>query len=304
MPREARHAARFASPRLDRPIVWIDAGPVRWRTALARGYPMTTSAPSLRLRLQAATGTHRGDRDYQQDRVEILAHPHQAGLLLAVLADGMGGRSGGRMASDQIILTSRQLFERYHPEQQSPRQLLASIVREGHLMIRLNAMSSEQEPHSTIACVLIQPNGYCTWAHVGDSRVYVFRGETILGRTRDHSYVQDLVDRGDISASAARNHPMSNVLTASLGTAEDPPVATDAVALLPGDAVLLCTDGIWHYFLDTDFGKIVSTIEPRAACEFLVSAARQRGGGRGDNLSLAILKLQARDKRAGSPPAT
>lgn len=254
---------------------------------------MTTRAPRLRLRLQAATGTHRGDRDYQQDRVEILAHPHHPGLVLAVLADGMGGRSGGRMASDQVILTARQLFERYNPADQSPRQLLAAIVREGHLMIRLNAMSSEQEPHSTIACVLLQPSGYCTWAHVGDSRVYLFRGEMLLGRTRDHSYVQDLVDRGSITDDVARNHPMSNVLTASLGTAEDPPVATDAVALLPGDSVLVCTDGVWHYFLDTDLGRVVETLEPRAACEFLVDAARQRAGGRGDNLSLAILKLKS-----------
>ena len=276
-------------------------GPRRRRQGLTHRpeYAMTTRAPRLRLQLQAATGTHRGDRDYQQDRVEILAHPHHAGLVLAVLADGMGGRSGGRMASDQVIMTARQLFERHSPSHQSPRQLLAAVVRESHLMVRLNAMSSEQEPHSTIACALLQPNGYCTWAHVGDSRIYIFRGDALLSRTSDHSYVQGLVDQGAITDAVARNHPMSNVLTASLGTAEDPPVATDAAALLPGDAILLCTDGVWHYFLDSDLGRVVGTLEPRAACEFLVSAARQRAGGRGDNLSLAILKLQARESPDG-----
>ena len=64
-------------------------------------------------RIQASTGIHRGDRDYQQDQVCLLNHPRHSSCMLAVLADGMGGRSGGRKASDQVMLTARQLFERY-----------------------------------------------------------------------------------------------------------------------------------------------------------------------------------------------
>ena len=66
-------------------------------------------------RLSAATGIHRGDRAYQQDQVEILPHHRVPGCALAVLADGMGGKSGGRKAADQVILTARQLFDRYVP---------------------------------------------------------------------------------------------------------------------------------------------------------------------------------------------
>ena len=64
-------------------------------------------------RLVAATGIHKGDRAYQQDQVEIIAHPRTPGCALAVLADGMGGKSGGRKAADQVILTSKQIFERH-----------------------------------------------------------------------------------------------------------------------------------------------------------------------------------------------
>jgi Serine/threonine protein phosphatase len=67
------------------------------------------------LRLLAATGIHKGDREYQQDQVALLVHPRHKGCILAVVADGMGGRSGGRKASDQVMLTARQLFERYSP---------------------------------------------------------------------------------------------------------------------------------------------------------------------------------------------
>ncbi len=66
-------------------------------------------------RLTAATGIHKGDREYQQDQVGIFTHPRVPGCLLAVVADGMGGRSGGRKASDQVMMTARQLFERYAP---------------------------------------------------------------------------------------------------------------------------------------------------------------------------------------------
>ncbi len=246
-----------------------------------------------KLQLQAASGTHRGDRAYQQDRVEILPHPRIAGLLLALVADGMGGRSGGRMASDQVMLTARQLFFGYVPAQQTPRQLLQAILSESHLVIRLNAISSEQEPHSTLACALLLPDGQCHWTHVGDSRVQVFRDGAMLVRTRDHSYVQDLVDSRQLSQAAARNHPMSNVLTASLGMDGEPPFAADALQLLAGDCLLLCSDGIWHYFTDSELARVLTRLDPRAACAYLIDAARSRAAGRGDNLSLAVLKLSA-----------
>ena len=265
-----------------------------------------------KLQLQAASGIHRGDRDYQQDRVEILAHPRVPGLLLALIADGMGGRSGGRMASDQVMLTAQQLFFGYTPARQAPRALLQTIHRESHLMIRLNAISSEQEPHATLACALLLPDGQCHWTHVGDSRVQVFRDGSMLLRTRDHSYVQDLVDARQLTPAAARDHPMSNVLTASLGMAGEPPFVADTLQLLPGDCLLLCSDGVWHYFTDAELARVLTRMEPRAACGYLIDKARERAAGRGDNLSLAVLKLNAATltaaaaeppSEAGAPPA-
>ena len=73
------------------------------------------STSSLGYRLSATTGIHRGDRAYQQDQVQILPHARVPGCVMGVLADGMGGKSGGRKAADQVILTAQQLFERYAP---------------------------------------------------------------------------------------------------------------------------------------------------------------------------------------------
>ncbi len=254
------------------------------------------------LQLQAAIGTHRGDREYQQDRVEVFAHPRVKGTLLAVVADGMGGRSGGRMAADQVMITASQLFERYLPGTDDPRTLLQTILHEAHTMIRLTAISAEQEPHSTIACALLHGDGNCWWAHVGDTRIHLFRGGELQRRTRDHSYVQDLVDGGELSENMARNHPMSNVLTASLGTPEAPPMGSEELLLQAGDMLLLCTDGVWHYFVDSELGATLDALEPREACEALIKRARQRAAGRGDNLSLAILKISAAPPPAPAPP--
>ena len=80
-------------------------------------------------RLTASTGIHKGDRDYQQDQVMLLSHPRAKGCLLAVLADGMGGRSGGRKASDQVMMTARQLFERYDPVTDDPEATLKQLLR-------------------------------------------------------------------------------------------------------------------------------------------------------------------------------
>lgn len=244
-------------------------------------------------RLTAATGIHKGDREYQQDQVVLLSHPRAKGCILAVLADGMGGRSGGRKASDQVVMTAKQLFERYAPETDDPLAALKQLVFEAHMVIKLTAISSEEEPHSTIAAFLINPRGDCYWAHAGDSRIYHFHGNKIVACTKDHSYVQTLVSRGELTPEQANFHPQSNILMGCLGTEKDPPIDTHFIAQLkPGDTLMSCSDGLWHYFSDAELGSVLANLSPREASEFLVEKARLRAKGSGDNLSLAIVKFE------------
>jgi serine/threonine protein phosphatase PrpC len=246
-------------------------------------------------RLTASTGIHKGDRDYQQDQVQLLSHARAKGCLLAILADGMGGRSGGRKASDQVMMTAQQLFERYAPETDDPVASLKQLVSEAHTVIKLTAISSEEEPHSTVAAFLINPGGDCYWAHVGDSRVYHYRNNKLVKRTLDHSYVQSLVNRGELSAEEANFHPKSNILMSCLGTDKDPPVDTHFISqLYAGDILMACSDGVWHYFTDAEIGSVLSTLSAREATEFLIEKARSRAKGSGDNLSLVIVKLESK----------
>lgn len=244
-------------------------------------------------RLSAATGIHKGDRDYQQDQVCLLSHPRAKGCVMAVVADGMGGRSGGRKASDQVMLTTRQLFERYAPATDDPLATLKQLVLEAHMVIKLTAISSEEEPHSTIALFLINPDGSCHWVHAGDSRIYHFRGNQLVTRTKDHSYVQTLVNQGELTPEQANFHPQANILMSCLGTEKDPPLDHHFILKLqPGDTLMACSDGVWHYFTDMELGSVLSNLSPRDASEFLIDKARARAKGGGDNLSLAIVKVE------------
>ena len=245
-------------------------------------------------RITASTGLHKGDREYQQDQLVLLNHARVSGYMLGVIADGMGGRSGGRKASDQVMMTARQLFERFDPYADDAPAMLKHIVKEAHLVIKLTAIAAEEEPHSTAALFLITPAGQCYWAHTGDSRIYHFHKDQLVKRTLDHSYVQTLVERGEITTEEAHSHPDSNILLGCLGTDSEPPVDVHLLPqLLPGDTILACSDGIWHYFTETELGAVLFGIPPRDAAEFLIEKARHRARGAGDNLSLIVIHISA-----------
>ncbi len=250
------------------------------------------------LRIQAATGLDRGDRDYQQDQLCLLTHARVGGCLLGVVADGMGGRSGGRKASDQVMLTAQQLFERYDPASDIPRAFLSQLVQEAHLVIRLTAAAAEEEPHSTLAAFLLNPEGDCHWVHAGDSRIYHFRNGKLQHRTQDHSLVQMLVERGEMSEQEAQHDPRSNILMGCLGTDKPPPETFYTVEKMQaGDVLLACSDGLWHYFLTDELGKTAALLTPKEACPFLIQKAKQRAEGAGDNISLILMKWE-------KPPTT
>jgi serine/threonine protein phosphatase PrpC len=105
--------------------------------------------------------------------------------------------------------------------------------------------------------------------------------------------VQTLVDRGELTDEEANVHPQSNILMGCLGAEDDPPATHHFVPQLrPGDVLMCCSDGIWHYFSPTELGSVLSSLSPREASEFLIEKARSRGHGGGDNMSLAIVKLE------------
>lgn len=254
-----------------------------------------------RYKLAACTGQHIGDRGEQQDRIGVFTSPRLPGSALFVLADGMGGKTGGAMAAQQVISTAKSLFEAYTPAEETPAQLLTQLASESHTIIRLSAMTEEKEPHSTMVALLLQP-GRADWAHVGDSRLYRFHNGGVVKRTVDHSFVEQMVQQGRLTREQAVGHRLSNLLVNALGT-EKPanPTLDCATDLQPGDCFLLCSDGLWAYFDDDELGQVLGNNPPRAASEYLIQQARERAEGHGDNCTLAIAKLEAPAPAAAFP---
>lgn len=257
-----------------------------------------------RFKVTACIAEHIGDRPEQQDRVAILTSKRNPGALLAIVADGMGGRTGGRMASDQVIATADSLFQELSEQDTALPQLLKQIAAEAHTVIRLTAISSEKEPHSTIVALIVKKD-YAIWAHAGDSRLYYFRAGRLVHRTDDHTYASMLAAEGKVEAAEVAANKYKNILVSALGIAREPQVVVgEANELRVGDAFLLCSDGLWAYFEDYELGSLLHSLSPREASEHLVRIARDRAKGRGDNLSLAIVKLEAPEPKKRMPTAT
>jgi serine/threonine protein phosphatase PrpC len=249
-----------------------------------------------RYKVAACTAQHIGDRAEQQDRVGIFTSRRMPGSALFVVADGMGGKTGGAMAAQQVMTTAKSLFEEFSPVNESIDALLTQIVHEAHTVIKLSALSSEKEPHSTIVAMLLQPDR-ADWAHVGDSRLYLYHDGELIERTVDHSYVEQLISEGKIRPEEAQSHRLSNLLTSALGTTKIPQInfgGTDT--LTPGECFLLCSDGLWHYFTEPEMGQLLAQNPPRIASEELIQLARERARGAGDNCTLAIIKLDPPDE--------
>lgn len=245
-------------------------------------------------KIEAGTGQHIGDRQEQQDRVALFVSPRAPGYMMAVVADGMGGISGGRLAAEQVISSAKQAFDQFSPQTDSVEALLESVVRDAHTIIKLTAISSDKKPHSTMVALVLTPERSAFWVHIGDSRLYRFNGPNLAERTTDHSYSEQLVQEGKLSRHAAKTSKFSNILINMLGADYiEPEIALQRYdQLKAADAFLLCSDGLWHYFSDMELAAAVAAHSPRQASEMLINKARERAAGTSaDNATLAIVKL-------------
>ncbi len=255
------------------------------------------------LTIDACAAQHHVDRKEQQDRVAIFPHPRHNGVLLAIVADGMGGHTGGALAAEQVVHTARTNLEHFAPGEENPRYLLENSMHEAHTMIKASRFINEKDPHSTAVAMVVQP-GHITWGYCGDSRLYHFHGKHLQTRTVDHSYVEHLVASGRITPLQALTHPNRNVLMTSLG-GENAPRFDFAEHNAPsaGDNFILCSDGIWAYFSDDELGCLLNENSAREACQKIIRLARERASGSGDNLSLVVIRLQEATRKPGHRPA-
>src|SRR4051812_33127072 len=171
---------------------------------------------SQQYKIEAGTGQHMGDRNEQQDRTALFAAPKAPGYMMAVLADGMGGLTGGALAAEQVIRTAQQHFDHFSPLTDDVETMIKTIAEEAHTVIKLSGISAEKQPHSTLVILVLTPDKTAVWGHAGDSRLYRFVGPNLGERTIDHSYVEKMISEGKLTPEEAKNHRLSNLLVNTL----------------------------------------------------------------------------------------
>lgn len=245
-------------------------------------------------KIEAGTAQHIGSRAQQNDRAALFTGARAPGYVLAVLADGL---AGGAIAPEQVLHTAKLVFDEFKPGDAASvermAELLRAIVHETHLVIKMNGVTTGTEPLASFVGLLISPQGQAVWAHVGDSRLYRFAAGQCRARTSDASYIEHLVGNDKLSSEAARIHRQSPLLLNVLGNIHKEPFVTigSHEGLAADDAFMLCSDGLWAYFTDTELGSVLNKNTPRQASELLINKAAERAEGKGDNCTMAMIKL-------------
>lgn len=211
---------------------------------------------------------------------------------LAIVADGMGGYEGGQEASRLAVETVRDVYD--HAFNGNTQQALLAAFDSAHAAIQHYASEHAEFHGMGTTCTAFAIVGRQLWfAHVGDSRLYLIRSDTISRLTRDHSYVGRLVESGIVRSEDAETHPQRHILTAALGTGEGvfPDTSDGPVALEEGDTLVLCTDGLWSMVSDQELASAVRSRTPAQSSSALVKMALERGGP--DNITVLVLRISA-----------
>lgn len=220
---------------------------------------------------------------------------------LCVVCDGMGGHAAGREAAELALETIFDAFDRADDEA-PPAQVLRSAIEDASHRVHFMRTSEigAGRPGSTVVAILLHALG-TEVAHVGDSRAYLVHEGRILRLTRDHSIVQELVDRGLLTQKQAIHHPEANRITRALGMTPDVNVEARPrpVHHVPGDAFVLCTDGLCNLVENAEILSIVGGEPAEQAVGKLVDLANARGGH--DNITVVVLR--AREPAAASTAA-
>jgi len=246
--------------------------------------PRAVEAPEETLRLAVFAVTDTAGRDQNQDVAAALAigssGPSGAGEnFLLIVADGMGGHPAGDVASQIAMNTLVEAFPTL-PDGDLGLALKQAYRRANEAVFQAGEAEPAHAGMGTTLTSALLHGKYATVAHVGDSRAYLLRGDALTQVTRDHTVVAEEVAQGRITAEAARRDPRRNRLTHVIGThprLESKLPAIFELTLLPGDRLLLCSDGLYDVLEDDDMRRALLGQDPPNSARQLVETAKERG---------------------------
>ncbi|MXY88924.1 MAG: serine/threonine-protein phosphatase [Gammaproteobacteria bacterium] len=257
--------------------------------------PAGAGAPEPDFGVEFACASDIGGQEEQQDRVAAF---ESKDALLLVLADGLGGHEGGAMAAQAVVDVAQHLFA--DGEEDCPERLFERIAAVSNRRILEKAKKGRW--HSASTCVLLHlTSSRASWAHIGDSRLYVFDNGKLASRTLDHSVVELLRLKGKINAEEMKFHPDRSRLLEALGNSAKPQMEIGGKDAAPEDSFLLCSDGLWENISDFDLERAMGAVNLQSGLDRLLRRAKSNGGVDCDNISVAAARYERYARSSISP---
>jgi serine/threonine protein phosphatase PrpC len=248
--------------------------------------------------------SRKGGRPKNEDRMGY-CYTRASGLF--ALADGMGGHPEGEVAAQMALQTLAALFQRdAKPSLPDPLKFLSDAALAGHQQLLHYATDRGlmDTPRTTLVACLLQGDA-AFWAHCGDSRLYLVRGDKLISRTRDHSYTELHEALGPAAANMVPPGGQfnRNVLFTCLGSPGKPVVDTTGPILMePGDRLLLCSDGLWGTVSDSVITEVLGDRPISDSVPELAERALKAGGPGSDNVTILAVEWEG-PEQADTPPA-
>ncbi|WP_129791367.1 PP2C family serine/threonine-protein phosphatase [Sphingosinicella sp. CPCC 101087] len=231
-------------------------------------------------RIESWARTHEGRvRDHNED--SYCADERQG---LWAVADGMGGHEGGDWASAKLV--EKIAAVELPNDLEQARAVVVEAIEAANRAILAEARRRGKQMGSTVVVLLVQDQHYAIlW--VGDSRAYLLRDGDLVQLSRDHTQVQEMVDRGILRPEDAVNHPMGHVLSRAIGVREEMAIDQATGEVRPGDIFLLCSDGLHGYVDEKEIARLLARRSPEAASEELVEVTLANGAP--DNVTVVAV---------------
>lgn len=249
---------------------------------------------STRQNVKGFFDTRQGGRPENQDSCASIDTRYG---ILVIICDGMGGGPAGKLASTTAIKKIEEFLNDYTPDSQEKcSSILIKAIEYAHENILTLAAEDDARRGmgTTVAAVLITKS-HAILAHVGDTRIYQYRGKKRIFRTKDHSLVGELVRNGTLTEEQARLSSQSNIITRALGT-KDSRVEIDLRPYKKGDRFMICTDGIWGMYPEKELIELTASQDALDDIVYkMVENTDAKGsstGGHHDNLTIAMVETE------------
>ncbi len=242
-------------------------------------------------------------RPHNEDRILFVRPPdsgqRQLKGYLGIVADGMGGHAAGEIASEMAV---KIFSQSYYQSPARPQEAMAAAMLAANEAILKQAQRNRSLQGMGTTCTAVSVlEGTLHIGHIGDSRAYLIKDDQIYQLTKDHTYVQELLNHGKIDPFDALHHPQRNIISQALGTisGRHGDIFTSEMTLDKHDTLLLCSDGLYEYFLPEEIKDIISQNSFQQAAGILIDQAKARGGH--DNISVLLIR-ESEDETGSEHP--